>query len=107
MHSAITEIGGIETAKYRDVYNDDLWYLEVFSAAASKYNAVRFLREYGGYEKIVGFGDSSNDIALFRACDEFYAVANAIPELKEAAAGIIESNDADGVAKWLEENVLC
>ncbi|MDE6713661.1 MAG: HAD family hydrolase, partial [Lachnospiraceae bacterium] len=34
-----------------------------------------------------------------------YAVANADEELKAMATGIIESNNNDGVAKWLRENV--
>ena len=50
------------------------------------------------------FGDGKNDISMFRAADECYAVANAVEELKEIATGVILSNNEDGVAKWLEEN---
>ncbi len=39
---------------------------------------------------------------MFRMADEAYATQNAIDELKEIATGVIESNNADGVAKWLE-----
>ncbi len=105
IYSQIVEIDGIELAKYRDIYSDNLWYLEVFSSAASKYNAVRFLREYGKYEHIIGFGDNLNDIPLFRACDECYAVANAKDEVKEIATAVIDCNANDGVVKWLEESV--
>ncbi|MEG1426676.1 MAG: HAD family hydrolase [Oscillospiraceae bacterium] len=100
--SRMAGISGIEFAKYRDIYTEKLWYLEVFSSAASKYNAVRFLREYGNYERVIGFGDNLNDIPLFRACDECYAVANAKDEVKAIATHVIGSNDDDGVAKWLE-----
>lgn len=41
---------------------------------------------------------------MFRIADECYAVSNAVDELKEIATGIIDSNDNDGVAKWLCEN---
>jgi len=102
IYSQIIEIDGVGFAKYRDIYSDNLWYLEVFSSASSKYNAVRFLREYGRYEHIIGFGDNLNDIPLFRACDECYAVANAKDELKEIATAVIDSNDNNGVAKWME-----
>ena len=105
LFSRITEIDGIEFAKYRDIYSEDLWYLEVFSSAASKYNAVRFLREYGNYERVIGFGDNLNDIPLFRACDECYAVTNAKNEVKENATAVIDCNDNDGVAKWLETKI--
>jgi hypothetical protein len=47
-----------------------------------------------------------NDLPLFRASDERYAVANAKSEVKEQATAVIGSNCEDGVAKWLEENVL-
>ena len=46
--------------------------------------------------------DTENDISMFRMADEAYATQNAINELKELATGIIQSNNADGVAKWLE-----
>ena len=106
IYSLIANIDGIETAKYRDIYSENLWYLEVFSDAASKYNAVHFLRDHGGYKRIVGFGDNLNDIPLFHACDECYTVTNAKDELKEISTAVIESNDNDGVAKWFEDNVL-
>ncbi len=41
---------------------------------------------------------------MFEISDECYAVKNAMPELQGIATGIIESNDNDGVAKWLLEN---
>ena len=106
IYSSISGIAGIEIAKYADNYSDKLWFLEVFSDTASKYNAVQFLRNYGGYDKVVGFGDNLNDIPLFRACDECYAVGNAKAELKEIATAVIDTHYDDGVAKWLEENVL-
>jgi hydroxymethylpyrimidine pyrophosphatase-like HAD family hydrolase len=33
-------------------------------------------------------------------------VANAIDAAKEAADVVVESNDEDGVAKWIERNLL-
>ena len=106
IYSSIAQIDGIETAKYADNYSDNLCYFEIFSDTASKYNAVQFLRNYGGYDKVVGFGDNLNDIPLFRACDECYAVGNAKAELKEIATAVIDCHYDDGVAKWLEENLL-
>lgn len=50
------------------------------------------------------FGDGKNDIDMFELADESYAVSNAVPELKEAATGVIASNDEDGVARWLLEH---
>jgi hydroxymethylpyrimidine pyrophosphatase-like HAD family hydrolase len=41
---------------------------------------------------------------MFKYADEAYAVSNAHPELKQHATDIIESNENDGVARWLMEN---
>ena len=54
---------------------------------------------------MVSFGDAINDIPMFQVSDECYAVSNAVDELKKIATGIIESNEEDGVARWLQRNV--
>ncbi len=41
---------------------------------------------------------------MFQAADEAYAVANALPELKKYATGIIGSNEEDAVARFLQEH---
>ena len=94
----------LHTEFYRDVYNEDFWYLEVCAGTASKYNAVNFLRERYGFERVVAFGDNLNDLPLFAASDACYAVENAKPEITEKATGVIGRNTGDGVARWLLEN---
>ena len=74
--------------------------------AASKANAVRELKEKLGCEKLVVFGDGKNDLDMFHAADEAYAVQNADKELKAAATAIIGSSNEDGVAKWLLEHAI-
>ena len=59
------------------------------------------LKEMLGCDEVVCFGDGVNDIPMFLTADRAYAVANAEKALKEIASGIIESNEQDGVAKWL------
>ncbi len=41
---------------------------------------------------------------MFEVADFRIAVANAKPELKEKADLIIDTNDNNGVAKWIIEN---
>ena len=103
-HEEIKCVSGLRIEKYKDNYSDKTWYMEVFSDMASKYNSVQFLRQEYGFDKVVGFGDNLNDLPLFAACDECYAVSNAKAEVKERATAVIGSNDDDGVARWLEEN---
>lgn len=86
-----------------DIYSGDQW-LEILPKAATKANAVLRLKEYCGCERVVAFGDGINDIPMFKAADECYAVENAAPELKEIADGVIGSNNEDSVAEFLSEH---
>ena len=89
---------------HKEVYTGRQW-LEIMPKCASKAIAVKQLKEYLQAEKVIVFGDGKNDIDMFEAADEAYAVENAVDELKNIAAAVIDSNNADGVAKWLKENV--
>lgn len=97
----LKKLQGIDMVLSNDVYTKTLWYLEVYSKNASKYNAVNYIREHCGFGRIIGFGDNFNDIPLARVCDEFYAVSNAVYELKEKSTGIIADNNSDGVARFI------
>ena len=88
----------------QELYTPDYW-CEIMPAAASKLNAIRKLKEMWNCTRVISFGDAVNDLPMFEASDECYAVANAVDELKAAATGIIKSNVDDGVAKWLLEHV--
>jgi len=89
----------------KDFYSDDLWF-EMTAKNATKGIAALELKSMLACDKLVVFGDNMNDISMFSVADECYATANAVHELKEIATAVIESNDDDGVAKWLEKNVL-
>ena len=90
---------------HRDIYSKEQW-LEIMPKKASKADAIRQLKELLGCDRLVVFGDGINDLDMFHIADEAYAVENAVPELKAAATGVIASNDADGVAKWLLANCM-
>ncbi|MDW7657141.1 MAG: Cof-type HAD-IIB family hydrolase [Bacillota bacterium] len=89
---------------YRDVYQPGNSYLEICANTASKYFAVKYLREQYGFEKITCFGDNVNDLPMFEASDERYAVGNALPEVKRLANDVIGNNTEDGVAQWLSHH---
>ncbi len=88
---------------HQETYQNDFW-MEISPREATKANAVAYLKEQLGCERVVCFGDSSNDSDMFDVCDEKYAVMNADDWLKEKATGVIGYCEEDGVAKWLEEN---
>ena len=54
----------------------------------------------------VAFGDDRNDLEMLQCCGTGVAVANALPGVLEAAGEITDSNDMDGVARWLERRCL-
>ena len=87
-----------------EIYRDEYW-LEIMPRKATKASAILKLKEILGCERIVSFGDAINDIPMFQISDECYAVENAVEELKKMATAVIESNNNDGVAKWLNAHV--
>lgn len=91
------------TTLQQELYRPE-YFLEIMPKKASKAEAIKRLKEIWHCDKVVSFGDAVNDIPMFEISDECYAVANAVPELKAYATGVIASNDEDGVAKWLEQN---
>lgn len=103
-YQRVKNIEGLRSEFYRDVYNKDLWYLELLSENASKANAVNFMKKNYGYDRVVAFGDNLNDLPLFELSDYCLAVENAHAEVKNKANEIIKSNTENGVAEWLKVN---
>lgn len=89
----------------QELYRPEYW-LEIMPRKATKYNAILKLKELWRCDKVISFGDSINDIPMFRISDECYAVENAVESLKKLATGVIGDNDSDSVARWLEEHAI-
>ncbi|NCC49534.1 MAG: HAD family hydrolase [Clostridia bacterium] len=103
-----------EMARYTRYLPENL-YLEmneelglIMHVDATKHAAVARLADYFhcSLNETVAFGDNFNDVGMVRRCGIGVAVGNALDEVKAAADEICESNDNDGVARWLEANVL-
>ncbi len=77
--------------------------LEVMNRGINKGTGIKKLCEIAGYDlnDIVAFGDSKNDITMFKAVENCYAVSNACPELKEISKDIACSND-ENIMLWAE-----
>jgi len=101
---------GIESALTDDVYhtiaNHEL--IQIMSHEATKWNGIQhMLFHYGISPKdAVYFGDDNDDIEPIKNCGLGVAVSNAIPSVLEVADRIVESNDLDGVARFIEEEIL-
>ena len=87
--------------------SDDLL-TETSSTRASKGNGLRKLMQVLGIPKeaVLVFGDNGNDIDMFHAAGTSVAVGNALPEVQAEADFVCGTNDEDGVAKFLEEQML-
>ena len=104
LYERVKQIEGINRVFQQDKYRTEYW-LELCPGNASKASAIQKVKQLCGCQRVIVFGDSANDISMFQMADEAYATQNAINELKEIATGIIESNNADGVAKWIEAHL--
>jgi Cof subfamily protein (haloacid dehalogenase superfamily) len=91
---------------YAQLIRDPLIFIA--NRLASKWNAIRLLAEKWNIDpsEIAAFGDDNNDVEMLRNSGVGVAVANALDEVKAVADYVCGSNDEDGVARWLEENVL-
>lgn len=80
----------------------------IMNRQATKWNALQAVSAHFNIptSDIVAFGDDYNDIDMIHGCGIGVAVSNSINEAKNIADHICDTNQNDGVAKWLEENLL-
>lgn len=82
---------------------EEIWF-SVVSNNSSKGIALLKLAEYLNIsnDKIIAIGNDNNDISMLDIANLSVVVSNATDEAKKHATLIIDSNDEDGVAKFLE-----
>lgn len=88
-------------------FSDGFWY-KFTKKNVTKENAIERIADVCGFgmESIIAFGDDFADIGMLRFCGLGVAMGNAIDEVKIKADLVIGSNDEDGIAVFLEENLL-
>lgn len=86
----------------QELYRSEYW-CEIMPKQATKANAIKKLKNMLGCDKLVVFGDSINDIPMFKIADESYAVMNSNPKLKGIATQIIDYNYNNSVALKIKE----
>ncbi len=82
--------------------------VQIMSTESTKWNGVKVMLETLGIKQneAVYFGDDNDDIEPIKNCGVGVAVSNAISEVLDVADFITESNDMDGVAGYIEKNIL-
>ncbi|MCR5613492.1 Cof-type HAD-IIB family hydrolase [Treponema sp.] len=99
----VASVIGLEEIDYLP-FSDIPWY-KLSKKAATKENAISQLCRYLNITpaKIAAFGDDFNDIGMLKLCGKGIAMENAIEEVKKAADQVCDSNENDGVAKWIKK----
>lgn len=74
----------------------------------TKENAIIKITEVCGFgtESIIAFGDDYADIGMLQLCGTGVAMGNAIDEAKDKADVVIGSNDEDGIAVFIENEII-
>lgn len=77
-------------------------------ASATKERAIEAISAATGIApaQMIAFGDDYVDLGMLRMCGCGVAMGNAIAAVRQAADDVTGTNDADGVAEYLEKRLL-
>ncbi len=84
------------------------YFFDILNIKASKGNALKKLikRLKLSKDEVISFGDSHNDISLFKESGFSIAVRNSYPELIEIADAITDENHKSGLGKAIYKYIL-
>lgn len=91
-----------------NVYRSEPFFIEIVPTGIDKAKSIEKLINKIGIEhsKTMAFGDGFNDISMIKYVSCGVAMANGCDEIKSVADYITSTNDADGIAEFLESSVL-
>lgn len=81
---------------------------EYVPASVSKSKGIKEIANIHGFEleNVLAFGDADNDLEMLRDCGIGVCMENGLDSAKAISDYITSSNDNDGIAKFIEENIL-
>lgn len=94
---------------------EDLYYtiahgylLQIMNKSATKWNGIKAMLDICNCSpnETAYFGDDQDDVEPIKMCGVGIAVSNGTDEVKAVADYVTESNDGDGVAKFIEQRIL-
>lgn len=94
--------GLCSVSDYPDNFNPSIRYLEIFAPGVSKAASIMRLCRHLDIDHLTVFGDNLNDLPMMQIADTSIAVANALPQVRDAADIIIGTNDSDAVAHYIK-----
>ncbi len=88
-------------------FSDGYWY-KFTKQNVTKESAIMRITEVCGFgtDSIISFGDDYADMGMLELCGTGVAMGNAIDDVKKKADIVIGSNDEDGIADFIEVNIL-
>lgn len=104
----VIELLSREVGDVVDLVRSKVNFLEIVAPHVSKGEALAFMgKRLGiGLEDMVSFGNSENDISMLQVTGHSVAVGNAEEHVMIIAKEVCDTNENDGVAKWIDANVL-
>jgi Cof subfamily protein (haloacid dehalogenase superfamily) len=107
---SLSKISEIEKYITEDLYLEinDGKYGFIMNKKATKWLGIIELMNYFGIEikDTIAFGDDLNDLSMIKNSGKGICMKNGLDELKAVSDEICEDNENDGIAKWIEENIL-
>lgn len=81
------------------------YFLEVMNKSVNKGETLLKLFEMEGIDKtkVIAFGDGMNDLEMLQIVGEGVVMGNGSEELKKLIGRVCDTNDNDGIAKYLEQ----
>ncbi len=97
-----------EYDKVMNIYRSEPFFLELVPLGIDKAQSLSVLlqRIGGSKEEMIAFGDGFNDLSMIEFAGIGVAMANAQDEVKSRADIVALSNDEDGVADYIERELL-
>lgn len=99
----------------KDYLTQDVYYtiahntvIQIMSKKASKFQGITTVLELNSLniDNTIFFGDDNDDIESIKNCNIGVSMLNAIKEVKDVSNYITLSNDEDGVATYINNNIL-
>ena len=104
LHQSIADI--LTPEVYHTIADGKL--IQIMSTEATKWSGIQKMLDCFAIDPAdaIYFGDDNDDILPLQKCGMGVAVSNAIPAVRKAADCLTDTNDADGVAAFLEDHFL-
>ena len=89
-------------------FSIEYFYTEISSQNVDKWTAIDYLIKQINIKKeeVIAIGDNINDKTMLENAGLGVAMANSAPYIQKMAKMVTDSNNEDGVAKVIEEQIL-